>query len=219
MYPVFDAKHPGRWQNPYVRLALLGAVPVDTAAGVFRRSLERDLMGAVSGLIPVLPWWFAQRDTNSLARFASRVDSMAQRDSARPVANAARHYATDAARAYVTLLGGDSAAALRAFTALPDSVCGLVSCPFQKLTEARLLQAAGEDRRAAELLDRWAGLERLAMLERARLAERLGDREKAVKSYQFVADVWRHADPELQPYVVEARKGLERLTDEPRGKQ
>jgi len=219
MYPVFDAKHPGRWQNPYVRLALLGAVPVDTAAGVFRRSLERDLTGDVIGLVLVLPWWFAQRDTNSLARFASRVDSMAQRDSARPVANAARHYATDAARAYVTLLGGDSAAALRAFTALPDSVCGLVSCPFQKLTEARLLQAAGEDRRAAELLDRWAGLERLAMLERARLAERLGDREKAVKSYQFVADVWRHADPELQPYVVEARKGLERLTDEPRGKQ
>jgi hypothetical protein len=135
------------------------------------------------------------------------------------VANAVRHYAADAARAYVTLLHGDSVAALRAFTALPDSVCGQVYCPFQKLTQARLLQAAGEERRAAELLDRWAGLERLAVLERARLAERLGDREKAVKCYQFVADVWRHADPELQPYVMEARRGLQRLTGEPRGKQ
>jgi hypothetical protein len=102
---------------------------------------------------------------------------------------------------------------------LPDSVCGLVSCPFQKLTEARLLQAVAENRRAAELLDRWAGLEHLAILERARLAERLGDREKAVTSYQFVADAWRHADPELQPYVVEARSGLERLTGDPKEKQ
>jgi hypothetical protein len=102
---------------------------------------------------------------------------------------------------------------------LADSVCGLVSCYAQKLTEARLLQAAGEDRRAIELLDRWTDLEPLAVLERARLAERLADRKKAIKSYQFVADVWRHADPELQPHVVEARKGVERLTGEPREKQ
>jgi len=110
---------------------------------------------------------------------------------------------------------------LRAFASLPDSVCGLwwISCRAQKVTEARLLEAVGEDRRAIELLDRWAGLEPLAVLERARLAERLGDRAKAIKSYQFVADVWRHADPELQPYVVEARSALARLTGEPGERQ
>lgn len=53
-------------------------------------------------------------------------------------------------------------------------------------------------------------------LERARVAERLGDREKAARDYQYVADVWRHADPELQPYVTEAREGLTRVAGEPR---
>jgi hypothetical protein len=53
-------------------------------------------------------------------------------------------------------------------------------------------------------------------LERARIAERLGDREKAMREYQFVADVWHNADPELQVYVAEAREGLRRLGAEPR---
>jgi hypothetical protein len=53
-------------------------------------------------------------------------------------------------------------------------------------------------------------------LEGARVAERLGDREKVIRAYQYVAGVWRHADPELQPYVTEAREGLGRMTSEPR---
>jgi hypothetical protein len=51
-------------------------------------------------------------------------------------------------------------------------------------------------------------------LERGRVAERLAKREKAAQAYQYVADVWRNADPELQPYVAEAKQGLERLTGE-----
>ena len=51
----------------------------------------------------------------------------------------------------------------------------------------------------------------LATLERGRIAERLGQRDKAIQSYRFVADVWRNADPELQPYVGEARDGLKRV--------
>jgi serine/threonine-protein kinase len=218
--PAFAGTLPGPDQDQYARLALLGAVPVDTASVVFHRALEGDLP-QVTALVPVLPWWFAQRDTTALARFAWRADSVARHERARPLANVLRHYAADAARAYVILARGDTAVALRAFAALPDSACGraLVDCRAQKLTEARLLQAVGQDRRASELLDRWAGLDPPAVLERARLAERLGDREKAAKSYKFVADVWRHADPELRPYVVEARKGLERLTGELREKQ
>jgi hypothetical protein len=45
-----------------------------------------------------------------------------------------------------------------------------------------------------------------------RIAERLGEREKATESYEFVTEVWHRADPELEPYVTEARVGLERLT-------
>jgi hypothetical protein len=53
-------------------------------------------------------------------------------------------------------------------------------------------------------------------LERGRVAERLGDRETAVKAYTYVSVLWRNADPELQPYVAEARAGLQRLTSEPK---
>ena len=51
----------------------------------------------------------------------------------------------------------------------------------------------------------------LATLERGRVAERLGEREKALESYRFVTEAWRRPDPELQPYVSEAREGLARL--------
>ncbi len=53
-------------------------------------------------------------------------------------------------------------------------------------------------------------------LEGGRVYERLGQREKAIANYGFVVDVWRHADPELQPYVTEARAALKRLGGEPR---
>jgi hypothetical protein len=48
-------------------------------------------------------------------------------------------------------------------------------------------------------------------LERGRVAERLGEREKAIESYRFVTEAWRRPDPELQPYVSEAREALARL--------
>ena len=54
------------------------------------------------------------------------------------------------------------------------------------------------------------------VLDRARLAERLGDRPMAINYYQFAAQAWLHSDPELQPYVAEARTALERLGGERR---
>ncbi len=92
------------------------------------------------------------------------------------------------------------------------------------LTLARLLAARGEDRRANALLERWRWSEGfgaspwfvLATLEHGRVAERLGEREKAIESYRFVTETWRRADPELQPLVAEARQALGRLTAEPR---
>jgi hypothetical protein len=68
------------------------------------------------------------------------------------------------------------------------------------------------------VLDRWVWsggpLFTLGVLEQGRLAESLGERQKAIDSYQFVVDVWRHADAELGPYVREAGAGLERLAAE-----
>ena len=128
----------------------------------------------------------------------------------------------DAARAYVILVKGDSAAALRAFAALPDSVCTayVTDCLFEKLTQVRLAAALGQDRIAAETFDRWifgrhlSPVGVLATLEYGRVAERLGQRQKAIQNYRFVVDGWRNADPELQPCVAEARAGLKRLVGE-----
>jgi hypothetical protein len=46
--------------------------------------------------------------------------------------------------------------------------------------------------------------------QHGRVAERLGERENAIESYRFVREAWRRADPELQPYVSEAREALAR---------
>jgi hypothetical protein len=115
---------------------------------------------------------------------------------------------------------------LALFQAIPDTLCLENDCYYEKLTEARLLRAIGQARQAGAMLDRWvwtggglapgvplgsSPLFVLGILERGRIAESLGERQKARDSYQFVVDVWRHADPELEPYVREARAGLERL--------
>jgi hypothetical protein len=59
--------------------------------------------------------------------------------------------------------------------------------------------------------------EGLWRLQRARVLERLDQRERAVEDYRFTAAVWRHAHPELQPYMAEARQALARLTAESAG--
>jgi tetratricopeptide (TPR) repeat protein len=46
----------------------------------------------------------------------------------------------------------------------------------------------------------------------ARLLERRGRPAEAVEAYRYVAYAWRHADPELQPVVEEARRAVGRLT-------
>ena len=51
-------------------------------------------------------------------------------------------------------------------------------------------------------------------LERGRLAERLGDRGRALEAYRFVTAAWRRPDPELEPFAAEARAALARLTSE-----
>jgi len=48
-------------------------------------------------------------------------------------------------------------------------------------------------------------------LEHARVSERLGQRELALRDYHYVARAWRRADPELRDSVDEAIKAIERL--------
>jgi hypothetical protein len=48
-------------------------------------------------------------------------------------------------------------------------------------------------------------------MERARVLDRLGQRDEAAANYAFVTAAWRTADPELQSYVREANAALRRL--------
>ena len=126
-------------------------------------------------------------------------------------------YDARAARAYLTLIRGDSAAALRQLSELPHDVNWGV---LERLAEAKLLALRGRDQGVLDLLDHsipgfWASPSMvLSRLETARAAERLGQRGRAVEDYRFILDVWRHADPELRPYVDEARAALARLSGE-----
>jgi serine/threonine-protein kinase len=209
---VFDT--PGMPAPLLVETALLSSSPPDSAAPVFRRWLNQGPTPAVLAL----PWWTARRDSAAIRELERKSDSSA-RSSADSGLRARAGYASAAARAYLTLLRGDTAAAIRRFETLPDSLCFF--CYLQRFTLAQLLSAKREDRKVFRLLDAWLNeflvpSEVLWIMERARVAERLGERETAARDYQYVADVWRRADAPLQPYVAEARDGLVRVTGEPR---
>ena len=187
----------------------------DTAEGMFRGWLAG---GRVLVIPATLSWWAARGDSATVRAIVHRSDSIA-RSAPSQVDRNVGTFTSQAAQAYLALMRRDTATAVRRLEALPDSLCPL--CYFQRLTLAHLLSARQENRKAAQLLDRsltelTVPSEVLWALERARVAERMRDREKALHNYQYVADVWRHADPGLQPYVTEAREGLSRMTSEPR---
>jgi hypothetical protein len=50
------------------------------------------------------------------------------------------------------------------------------------------------------------------VFECCRVAEQLDQGDRAIRAYKFVANAWRAGDPELQPYVVQARSTLDRLS-------
>jgi serine/threonine protein kinase len=209
------------YQNPssippqLIEAALLSPALPDSAVPMFHGWLAgRPIVGAAI----TLPFWVTRRDSISIRGIQRRSDSMA-RSAVSEVDRNLATYTSRAALAYLALLRADTATAVRRLEALPDSLCPL--CYLERLTLAQLLSATQEDGKAAKLLDRWltellVPSEILWTLERARVAERMGDRAKAVHNYQYVADIWRHADAELQPYVTEAREGLGRMTSEPR---
>lgn len=222
--------------DPFPDLALLGAIPDSIAEAAFRRGLDRDAdwggiaLHAVPRYLRGAPWWLARGDTVALRQLADRARRAARHDTT-PVASLRGRYYEGAATAYLTLARGDSLGAERQLLAISDSLCVVAACVVEKGLLARLLAARGEYRRAVSILDRWGPAPAgnasggpvanypsavLGALDRARIAERLGDRAMARSQYRFVAEVWRNADPELQPYVAEARAGLARMERPPR---
>jgi serine/threonine-protein kinase len=198
--------------------ALIGAIPPDTAAAVFRRRLA----GPVDQrLIESFPWWAGRRDTASLTLAATRADS-AVRLGGDPTTRSRARYAGTSAAAYLALARRDTAAALERLLALqPD---GCPGCYLDRLTLAQLLAARGRDQEAWSIVSADHAsftinpfpTAILWVLLRGRVAERLGDQATALRSYGWVAGMWRKPDAVLEPYAAEARAGLERLSAERR---
>jgi hypothetical protein len=206
-------------------LALAGAIPADSADAFYRRQLTKRPFQRSLGLLFAPPWWAARGDTTALRQYIEFTRRDQQRQAAAPPQDendAVHAFITApgwlaAAEAYLALARRDTAAALARFAALPDTT-GFVW--LERLTLARLLVARGQDRSALAVLDRefpangYSGSRVPWALERARLAERLGERGKARNWYAYVAKMWQRADPELQPYVAEARAALQRFAAE-----
>jgi len=189
---------------------LLGAIPPDTISLIGVR--YRPTVGAP--LLGLLWWWNRKGDTASVSRYARLADSLAS------AARSGAHktywvYLSDVAQAYLALGAHDTSVALHRFEALPDSVCP--SCSLPRLQRAQLLGAVGRLQEANERLPEgerifFSPSAVLFALERGRVNERLGERERAARGYQYVFDTWNSADSSLQPYVREAREALVRLS-------
>jgi hypothetical protein len=203
------------------QLAMLGAISPDSADRLARSWIGKPGEGHMV-LGPLLA---ADRDTNGL-QSATRFIESKQRPlppHMPAVAIDILGYLNATNQAYLALARGDSAAALRLFDARPDSAC-FGGCWMDDLIHIQLLAARGRVPDAAARLERPLGgfaggivpFEVLRALERGRINEKLGNRERAIEGYALVVRAWRNPDPELQPYVAEARAALERLNAEPR---
>ena len=223
-----SAERIGRPMDPFLELALFGAVPDSLAAMTFDAALAPGADWASRGYAPRMlrgaPWWFARRDTAALSRLAERGARVAATaEATRAVARG--NYLSAAAYGYLALARADSADALHILSSIPDSLCLISYCYHERLTLARLLLASGEPQQAASVLDHWGMLTSyslltslptpsvvIASLYRAHAAEALADTATARRKYRFVVEAWRTADPELQPHVAQAMAALARLT-------
>jgi serine/threonine-protein kinase len=122
------------------------------------------------------------------------------------------------ATARLRLARGDTNTALPALLSIQDRQPMLCKSLVGRLLVARAFAAKGKLDEAA----RWLGHSSLVefalgpfnvmwRLQRARVAERMGNRTQAVDDYWYVAHMWQHADSVLQPYVAESRAALARL--------
>jgi tetratricopeptide (TPR) repeat protein len=201
-------------------LTLTRTLPEDVETEWLAKLLRDSTKWAFTGL----PAWARRGDTMALQRFEqfAKWRSVVTARGTRGWNDNSRfwRYWYASAPAYSALARRDTTTALRVLVAIPDTLCP--DCFLERLVVAQLLSARHQDRTAAQVLEQpvnpalegetvgailWA-------LERGRVNERLGNRDRALEAYRFVAAVWRHADPELQPIVEEARGGLRRLGGE-----
>jgi serine/threonine-protein kinase len=202
----------------FPEVAFLGAMPAESVAAGLRRADPE-----VSAWAPQ-PWWAARRDTAAIRVAIPWADSVARADPSSWYTRLARYFEARG-HAYLALARGDSAGALARFLSWPDSLCAgcVTAIAWDRLVTAELLAARGRHAEALlqlrhEAIGSGWPVPRVvaSVLVRARVEEALGKRPEAIRDFGFVADVWQHADPELQTFVAEATAGLRRLGSERR---
>jgi serine/threonine-protein kinase len=212
---------PADWypKSRFGQLALLGAFPEDSVRSLYARWLES---GVPVDMYVAARWWADRKDSTSLARAVRAFEVLLHREPPLSTSDSAlTEFGTDCMRAYLSLARGDTSDALGRLSELrewPTNPRGY----RERLTYAQVLAATGRDEEAAAVLEGvpqiagWAPgpAEAVWVLERARVNERLERFEQAVRAYSYVIDVWRNADPLLQPYVEEARQAVARLVSE-----
>jgi serine/threonine-protein kinase len=201
--------------------AMTGAVPPDSAARVARTWLTT----ASDGLLFAMPLLSSARDTAAIAGALRRTDSIRLHPPRNlpPIAKDFLGYALASQRAHLALARGDTTEALRLFAARPDTAA-FGGSSLDDLVYAQLLVARKRFNEAAAVLERPpvginpapTPVEIMRALQRGRVYEQLGKKDLAVDGYSFVARAWRDPDPELEPYVTEARAALVRLAGEKR---
>jgi hypothetical protein len=200
-----------RWL--FVQLAYLGCLPADSASAELTWKMEQ-ARRRPSELGLYLPWWAKVGDLERLEALRRLADSAASVRGASSAAKAYAGFLRESAQAYLALARADSAAARHHFDNAPDTLC--IACDAQRLDKVRLLAAAGETRRAFALTG--DGIENtgqplaiLLRLERARLAERLGEQSRAINDYRRVVAAWSVGDPAMRDTAKVARDALTRL--------
>jgi tRNA A-37 threonylcarbamoyl transferase component Bud32 len=192
-------------------IAGLGLIPADSAGKLLRPFLKED---SDAFLLPI-PFLALVHDTVALLSRAKEFEKTVSSDTSNR-RRALAGYIIASLHAYVALAKGDTVTATRLFEALPDT---LVTIPFDVFLRARLM-GQHDPRRAIAILERHNPPDLLypvRELERGRLAEKIGDTERAVDAYTFVAGAWRNADPgPLRDGAKEAGDALRRLDSDGR---
>jgi hypothetical protein len=187
-------------------LASVGALDSASAADVFGGWIKNRDVKALASAMPV---WLAWNDTTSIRAAIGAANAVAAQPNSAD--SLAARYASQIGTALVALARKDTAAAISGLTRADSPRIPWTSMPLRLLT-ARLMAARSDLPGAAKLLDSRPPADALNVLEvvwkleRARIADRMGDATRANSYYSFVATAWAGADPRLANLVAEAKR-------------
>jgi serine/threonine-protein kinase len=212
-YRLASAQVP--WQRSSVLYSMARAreVPADTARAEFKRVLA---LSPRVRMTKLYAWWATDGDTSAIQTYITGFETETHLHT--PSGEAMLRASAAAGHAYLALAKRDTGLAIELFATTPDT---LHECQYEnRVSLVQLLAATGQYSAAGKRLKRrWPGTtgcsngfdDVMWTMERARVFERLGRRAEAAAAYAFVADAWRSADIELQPYVRESREAMARL--------